>query len=121
MGMVKALIDLIKDCKLCILNGWLDPLNDNFTYISDKGKSVLDYIITPHNCLDKCGSFKVHTMYEVCVKYNLAHYISHNCKLPYHSIVHVDFKVRSDINPLSKANDPNFDPQNDYGSVHHKN
>ncbi len=43
-GHGEALIDFIEDCKLCILNGRLDPLNDNFTYISDKGKSVVDYI-----------------------------------------------------------------------------
>ncbi len=74
-GHGEALIDFIKDCKLSISNGWLDPCNGNSIYISDKGKSMEDYIITPQDCLDKCVSFKVQTMNEVCLKYNLACYI----------------------------------------------
>ncbi len=42
-----ALINFIKNYKLCFLNGRIDSLNEHFTYISDKGKSVVDYIITP--------------------------------------------------------------------------
>ncbi len=46
-GYGEALINFVKDCKLCILTGRLDPQNNHFTYISNKGKSVVDYIITP--------------------------------------------------------------------------
>ncbi len=47
----EALINCVNDCRLCILNGRLDPQNDNFTYISDNGKSVVDYTITPTRLL----------------------------------------------------------------------
>ncbi len=40
-GHGEALINFVNDIRLYILNGRLDPQNDNFTYISDKGKSVL--------------------------------------------------------------------------------
>ncbi len=50
-GHREAMIDFLKDSKMCILNGRLRPENDNFTYLSDKGRSVVDYIVTPHDCL----------------------------------------------------------------------
>ncbi len=53
----------------------ISPLSDNLTSISDRGKPVVDYIINPQYCLDKCVSIKVNTMI--------------------HSIVHVNFKVRT--------------------------
>ncbi len=35
-GHGEAMIDFLKDSKMCILNGRLSPENDNFTYSSDK-------------------------------------------------------------------------------------
>ncbi len=51
--------------KFCTLIGRLGVHNDNFTYISDKGKSVVHYIIVPQDYYDKCIHFKVHTMKEM--------------------------------------------------------
>ncbi len=48
-GHEEALINFVNDCRLFILNGRLYPQNDNFAYISDKSKSVVDYIITPQD------------------------------------------------------------------------
>ncbi len=64
-GHGKAIITFATDCKLCFLNGCLNPENDNFTYISQQGRSVVDYIITPHDCFDKCSSFHVYSMNEL--------------------------------------------------------
>ncbi len=50
-GYGKALINFVNDCRLCTLNGRLDPQNGNFTYIFDKVKSVVDYIIMPTRLL----------------------------------------------------------------------
>ena len=38
-----ALLEFIADGKLAILNGRVDPNNDNYTFISSRGKSVVDY------------------------------------------------------------------------------
>ncbi len=46
-GHGEAMIDFLKHSKMCILNGRLSPENDNFTYLSDKGRSVVDYIVPP--------------------------------------------------------------------------
>ncbi len=45
-------VNIVLDCKLCILNGCLHPQNDNFTYISNQGRSVVDYICVPHDCFN---------------------------------------------------------------------
>jgi hypothetical protein len=74
-GHGEALIDFVKDCKLCILNRRLDTQNDKFTYIFDKCKSVVDYIITPQDCFDKCVLFNVYTMNELSLKYIIYIYL----------------------------------------------
>ncbi len=53
-----------------------------FTYLSDKGRSVVDYIVTTHDCLEKCFSFNIYTMNELSDKCNIAPLISTNCKVP---------------------------------------
>ncbi len=98
-GHGEAIIDFVTDCKLCVLNGRLNPENDNFTFISEQGRSVVDYIITPQDCFNKCTSFHVYTMNELSEKCNIGPLISSNCKVPDHSIVHVDFKVNSLFDP----------------------
>lgn len=47
------LIEFLKDSKCCILNGRLSPQNDHFTSVSTKGKAVVDYIVTPRDCLNR--------------------------------------------------------------------
>ena len=54
-----ALIEFVVDSKLAILNGRIDPQNDNFTFVSPRGKSVVDYLIVPQDCLHLVKSFKV--------------------------------------------------------------
>ncbi len=57
-------VNFALDCKLYILNGCLNPQNDNFTYISNQGRSVVDYICVPHDCFNMCDSFRVYTINE---------------------------------------------------------
>ncbi len=55
-GHGESLIELMQDAKLCVLNGCLNPENDNYTCISTCGSSVVDYIITPHHVYYKLMS-----------------------------------------------------------------
>ncbi len=68
----EALIGFMQDAKLCLLNGRLSPENNNFTCISPKGLSFVDYIIVPHDVLHKCNTFNVFTMTEATDMCNLA-------------------------------------------------
>ncbi len=63
-GHGEPLIDFMQDAKLCVLNDRLNPENDNYTCISPRGASVVDYIITPHVVYYKCPTFNFYTMTE---------------------------------------------------------
>ena len=41
--------DFLKDMQLCVVNGRVTTQNDNFTFVSTRGRSVVDYIVTHHD------------------------------------------------------------------------
>ena len=86
-----SLLDFVKDTKFCLLNGRLCPENDNFTFLSTRGRSVVDYIMTPHVCLDMCKTFKVLTCNEIINRYNLQHLINTRSKASDHSMICAEF------------------------------
>jgi len=49
-------IDFCIDSNMCVLNG--RSATDDFTCISDKGKSVVDYTVVPHDQLHLFGEFR---------------------------------------------------------------
>ncbi len=53
-----ALCDYCIEGKLAIVNGRISPLNDNFTCVSIKGHSVVDYFIVSHENLENVQDFK---------------------------------------------------------------
>jgi len=81
------LIDFLKDTKNCVLNGRFDDVHNNFTCISSKGSSVVDYCITPHEYLKYCKTFEVHTCIDLIDKHSLQEMLSLRCKMPDHSII----------------------------------
>ncbi len=44
-GHGEPLTDFMQDVKMCVLNGRLKPENDNYTCISPRGASFVDYIM----------------------------------------------------------------------------
>jgi len=52
-------IKFLKSSQMCMLNGRGESKYDNFTSVSSRGKSVVDYIITPYKNLNCCSEFKV--------------------------------------------------------------
>ena len=81
-----SLIEFLNERKLCVLNGRINPEDDTFTFISSRGKSVVDYFILPHDCLQYCLDVKVKTMSSIINEYNLCSNLSVNCKAPDHFI-----------------------------------
>ena len=54
-----CLIDFLKDSKMCILNGRTG--NSDFTFISPRGRSVVAYVIIPHDMLQSITDFNIET------------------------------------------------------------
>ncbi len=110
-GHGEFLIEFLIDSKMCVLNGIFQPEEDNFTCISGRGKSVVDFIITQHDCFYKCTDFKVLTSNEVIDQFNLQALIGAKCKPPDHSIVTCSFQTMNpslyiEIGPSQVESDP---------------
>ncbi len=91
------------------LNGRFQPEED--TCISGRGKSVVDYIITPHDCFYKCIDFMVLTSNEIIDQFNLQGLISAKCKPSDHSVVTCSFQTMNpslytEIGPSQVESDP---------------
>ena len=66
------LLDFLIDCNLCMLNGRLGT--HDFTHISTRGKSVVDYVFVPHEQFASFIEFSVQSMSDVVGEYNLHDY-----------------------------------------------
>ena len=76
-----------------MVNGRVNP--EYNTYISEKGRSIVDYAFMPHDCLDKCVCFKVMPMCDLIETFQLSNLITTNCKAPDHSILYSKIKIKS--------------------------
>ena len=86
----------LTDCNMCILNGRCGDVKDNqYTHISKKGKSVVDYVWVPYEQLHYWESFQVLTVSDIIDTYNMhipASQPDHSvlvwkCRLPSHITV----------------------------------
>ena len=63
------LLDFLIDCNLCIVNGRKG--RNDFTHVSHRGCSVVDYVIVPHEQLLLSTNFSVHRMSDIMTDLNL--------------------------------------------------
>ena len=66
------LLYFLIDCNLCIVNGRKG--RNDFTHVSHRGWSVVDYVIVPHEQLLLSTNFSVHRMSNVMTDLNLTGY-----------------------------------------------
>ena len=79
-------IEFSKDAKMAVLNGRIDPENANFTNVK-RGRSVVDYMLVPHDCLTNVTDFKVdlaNVLVDDCNVYDL---VGDRSKIPDHSML----------------------------------
>ena len=108
----EAFLEFLLDSKMCVLNGRINPLDDNFTSISMKGRAVVDYIAVPFDCLGTCLEFKVLPSTQLISNCQCFDLISDRCRVPDHSLLFLKFAIRAqdeivgeEINhELNKAN-----------------
>ncbi|MCG8046073.1 MAG: hypothetical protein N0E48_10500, partial [Candidatus Thiodiazotropha endolucinida] len=75
------LIDFLVDCGMCIVNGRVG--HDDFTHVSHRGKSVVDYLCVPHEQLPSINDFHVALMSDI-VDILKCHGVT---KVPDHSVL----------------------------------
>ena len=56
-------IEFLKDSRCCVVNGRINASDDNYTFIDpNRGSSVVDWLVVPHDCLKTINSFKIHVV-----------------------------------------------------------
>ena len=90
-------LEFLNDAKMCVLNGRFRDTDDNFTSVSTKGKSVVDYMCVPHDNFSQFESFQVISPSSLVAKYNLHNSIGERSKLPDHYILKCKFRYRSNV------------------------
>ncbi|MES9881007.1 MAG: reverse transcriptase family protein [Sedimenticola sp.] len=91
------LIDFLVDCGICIVNGRVGT--DEFTYVSPRGSSVVDYVLTPYEQLQFTSDFKVTLMTELASNMGM----EDNSKIPDHSMLTWVMSLPSDT--IHREND----------------
>ena len=72
---------------MCVLNGRFN--HDNFTYVSHKGRSVVDYICVLHDQFNMYNNCNVKTITELIDQLNLSELVSVLSRPLDHSIISV--------------------------------
>ena len=101
-------LELLNDSKKCVLNGRFKESEDNFTSVSSKGKSVVDYICVPHDNFSEFQSFQVISPSSLVAKYNLHDCIGERSRLPDHYILKCKFRYRQVINDDTSSEQKTF-------------
>ncbi|VDH94851.1 Hypothetical predicted protein [Mytilus galloprovincialis] len=65
-----CLCGFLVDSNFCVLNGRIGNEN-NYTCVSKKGKSVVDYVVVPHESIPSVSDFKVNTISDLIDRYNM--------------------------------------------------
>ena len=84
-------IEFLVDCNMCMLNGRTG--SHDFTNISSKGKSVVDYVLTPYEQICDVVDFRVHAMSDVVTRLDLLGYES----VPDHSFLEWIIGSQTDV------------------------
>ena len=83
----RAFVEFLTDVKMSVLNGRCDNNADDFTSISARGRSVVDYIAVAHSDLMYCSQFSVSGMSDLLMSLNLNRMLHSKCKASDHSFV----------------------------------
>ena len=86
-------LEFLNDSKFCVLNGRLNTNEDNYTSISKKGKSVVDFICVPHDNYSAIKYFKVLTVQSIVDSHSLHGLLGERSRLPDHSVLVTEFET----------------------------
>ena len=64
-------LDFLKSVNYCMLIGRITPDLENFTCISHKGRSVVDYLFVRHESISNINQFSVLTVTDLCQSLNI--------------------------------------------------
>ena len=98
-----ALCDFLLENKLAVVNGQICPLKDNFTCVSSKGKSVVDYFVVSQENFENITDFEVLPVSELVDSMNL-HELARG-RVSDHAILSCTIKLSYNVPPAADADD----------------
>ena len=93
---------------MCITNGRISPEFNGFT---SKDKSVVDYIVVPHDFITQCTKCEVQPTNDLLDKYGLFGLLGAGCKAPDHALVTLTCYIHNSVTTDEYANS-NVNPLN---------
>ena len=84
-------IEFLTESRFCMLNGLFR--NDNFTSVSTKGRSVVNYICVPHDNSKQCKQFEVLQMQSIIDDRNLHGFIGERSRIPDHALLRTEVVI----------------------------
>ena len=120
-----ALLDFLIESRMVVANGRIEGSND-FTSISLRGKSVVDYFIVPIENISSCSSFKVMPVTDMMQHYNFETLLSERCRAPDHSVLVLKYKIdrsladdniNNDVTTNDLHTDENISKRYNYGTM----
>ena len=85
-GHGEAILDFCFESKFCVVNGKIDPFNDDYISISSKGTAVVDYFLTSHDHLHNIRSSEVISMTNLTNNIGIHAYGNAPIKIYHHSM-----------------------------------
>ena len=55
----QEMFDFLTESKMCVCNGRVTPEHNSYTFVHTRGRSVIDYVCVPIDCLNQFLQFKV--------------------------------------------------------------
>ena len=96
------LLNFLVDCNFCMINGRVKGKND-FTHVSHRGRSVVDYVLVPHEQLRDVTSMNISLMTETIERFDLA-----ACdRIPDHSLLIWESEVFASLSENNAGVDQN--------------
>ena len=84
---LSLVINFLLETNLCIVNGRIKSINDNYTSVSSKGKAVVDYVIVLIQNINCDYLLKVHFVTELVSNLDLE-----SDNIPDHSLLEFQFR-----------------------------
>ena len=66
----RCLLDFLHESQFCVVNGRTDPVNNDFTSVTTRGTSVVDYMLVPQYILKQCKGFNVTSCSKIVEEHN---------------------------------------------------
>ena len=74
-------------CTVDTISRYRRNILDDFTFISTRGRSVVDYTMVPHVMFKYVNNFNVIQVNDLIDKFDLVDLLSTSCKAPDHAVV----------------------------------